>query len=169
MGKRFGDFQVNDLPGSQSEPAAMRAPGESYWELGLQDQHCGVMTDSQITQSGTKTHRILLVDDDPSMLTLLPRILVRKGFEVQVAGDADEAERVLEKDKFDAVVIDVQLPDRDGFSLAVAIHERWPALRIVFVTAFDSDATRKKAEDLGAGAFLTKPIGVDELIGHLRR
>jgi len=127
------------------------------------------MAHSQITQVSEKTHRILLVDDDSSMLALLPRILARKGFKVQVAADADAAERVLEGAEFDAIVIDVQLPGRDGFALAVVIHERWPALRIVFVTAFDSDASRKKAEALGAGAFLTKPIGVDELILHLRR
>ena len=116
-----------------------------------------------------RPQRILLVDDDPFMLTLLPRILARKGFEVYVAGDADTAERALEKLQVDAVVADVQLPGRDGFSLAIAIQQRWPTVKIVFVTAFDIDAFRKRAEVLGVRAFLSKPVRIEELIQHLTR
>jgi DNA-binding response OmpR family regulator len=111
--------------------------------------------------------RILVVDDDSAMLVLLPRILSRRGFEVVVASDADSAERQLESATVDFVVADVQLPGRDGFSLAVAIRKRWPAVKILFVSAFDMDNLRKRAQDLGIIAFLSKPIGVDELVAYL--
>ena len=112
--------------------------------------------------------RILVVDDDPSMLILLPKVLVRKGFAVSVAASADAAEKILEQGPFDAVVVDLQMPGRDGFSLAAAIRQRWPELRILVVSAYDSDAMRKKAAVLGVEAFLAKPVGVEELVHHLR-
>lgn len=116
----------------------------------------------------TKRPRILVVDDDASMLILLPKILVRKGFDVSVAGDADAAEKALERDEFDAVVVDLQMPGRDGFSLAGVVRQRWPGTKIIFVSAYDSDAMRKKAALLGVEAFLAKPVGVEELIQHLK-
>ena len=112
--------------------------------------------------------RILVVDDDPSMLILLPKVLVRKGFDVSVAGSADAAEKILEKGPFDAAIVDLQMPGRDGFSLVAAIRHRWPELRILVVSAYDSDAMRKKAAVLGVEAFLAKPVGVEELVHHLR-
>jgi len=119
------------------------------------------------SQDKGKPLRILLVDDDASMLVLLPKILARRGFEVVVAGDADAAERALEAGPVDVLVADVQLPGRDGLSLAMSVQKRWPTVRIIFVSAFDVDALRKRAEVLGVTAFLSKPIGVEELIGHL--
>jgi DNA-binding response OmpR family regulator len=111
--------------------------------------------------------RILLVDDDASMLILLPRILRRRGFDVIVASDADSAERELEKAAVDFIVADIQLPGRDGISLAAAVRKRWPSVKIVFVSAFDADALRARAQALGPVAFFSKPIGVDELVAHL--
>ena len=117
---------------------------------------------------GAKRTRILIVDDDPSMLVLLPKILARRGFDPATAADADGAEKVLEGESFEAVVMDLQMPARDGFSLAEAVRKRWPDTRIIFVSAYDSEAMRRKAMSLGADAFLAKPIGVEELISHLR-
>ena len=116
----------------------------------------------------TERQRILVVDDDPSMLILLPKVLVRKGFDVFVASDADAAEKILEKEPCDAAIVDLQMPGRDGFSLVTAIRHRWPELRIVVVSAYDSDAMRRKAAVLGVEAFLAKPVGVEELVHHLR-
>ena len=118
---------------------------------------------------GTKQLRVLIVDDDPSMLILLPKVLRRKGFDVAAAEDADIAELVLEKTQFDAVILDVQMPGRDGFSLVGAIRQRWPEVKIIFVSAYDSDSMRKRAALMGVEVFLAKPVGVEELILHLRK
>ena len=117
---------------------------------------------------GAKGQRILVVDDDPSMLILLPKVLARRGFDVETAGDADTAEKLLEAGGFGVVIADLQMPVRDGFSLAAAVRKRWHDTRIIFVSAYDSEAMKRKALSLGADAFLAKPIGVEELIAHLR-
>ena len=121
------------------------------------------------TQREKAVQRVLLVDDDVSMRALLPRILLRKGFEVHAAADADAAEQLLEKEAFDAVVVDLQMPGRDGFALVSAVQRRWPSVRVIIVSAFDSDATRRRAATLQVHGFLAKPVGVEELVLCLRR
>ncbi len=120
-----------------------------------------------VTHPGTRK-RVLLVDDDASMRILLPRILARRGFDVSVAKDADDAEKTLASRDFDAVVLDVQMPGLDGISLAKVVRTRWPDIEIIIVSAFDSESTRKRAADAGVKAFLPKPIGVEDLIGCLQ-
>ena len=104
--------------------------------------------------------KILLVDDRPENLVALEASLEGIGGEVVLAGSGTEALRHLLSEEFAAVLLDVKMPEMDGFETAELIRSR-PRSRqipIIFLTAYRSDAHLFRGYDLGAVDFLFKPI-----------
>jgi two-component system, OmpR family, response regulator MprA len=111
---------------------------------------------------------ILVVDDDVSLRTALERVLGASGFEVAVAEDGDEALALLRKRQFDAVVLDVVMPGRDGIGVCESLRRAGSQLPILMLTARDTIRDRVTGLEAGADDYLTKPFANDELIARLR-
>jgi len=111
--------------------------------------------------------RVLLVDDEPSMLFALKALLDTRGDEAVIARDATEALAALER--VDAVVSDFAMPGMDGLELLGAIRERDESLPVVLLTAHGSERIAVQAIRNGAYEYVTKPFDIDEMSTVLDR
>ena len=107
---------------------------------------------------------LLIVEDDPEMLDLLRKVLEKEGYRVSLAADSHEATASLSKIPFDLVVTDMVMPDNGGLELLQAIRASQPALPVIIITAFGDWGTYSRALELGAAAFISKPLKMAELI-----
>lgn len=111
---------------------------------------------------------ILLVDDDPSLLSLLARRLTREGFEVRTAPSGTAALSALERGWPTVVLIDLMMPVMDGVELARRI-KRIADLPIIVLSAVDADASKVAALETFAEDYVTKPFSFDELVARIHR
>lgn len=107
--------------------------------------------------------RILIVDDDPDVLELFSLALSSEGAEVATASDGDEAITMLMMSKPHLVVLDMMLPRRSGFLVFERIQEEPDAPPVLMVTANEGHRHKAYAENLGVGAYLTKPVAMERL------
>jgi two-component system, OmpR family, copper resistance phosphate regulon response regulator CusR len=112
--------------------------------------------------------RLLLVEDDEVMSRTAAEYLRRTGFSVDIAGDGESALRALRLNAYDAVVLDVRLPDTDGFSICRRLREMGSEARVLVATARDAVEDRVLGLDLGADDYLVKPYALTELAARLR-
>jgi two-component system KDP operon response regulator KdpE len=110
---------------------------------------------------------ILLVDDEPQLVRVLAPVLTTIGYEVSVAPTGNEALSQLAKEGYDAVILDLGLPDIDGKAVIETIRG-WSDVPIVVLSARDIEQEKIAALDLGADDFVNKPFGVGELLARLR-
>jgi len=112
--------------------------------------------------------RLLVVEDEPNIRELLATSLRFAGFEVHVAADGASAlEQAAEHDP-DLVVLDVMLPDMDGFTVTRKLRGSGRLLPIVFVTARDSLEDKIKGLTVGGDDYVTKPFSLEEVIARIR-
>ena len=107
---------------------------------------------------------ILVVDDEQNFLELMMRILSKRGFAVKTAANGDEALKLLEQQSFDLVLLDIKMGPMNGIQLLEKIKERQPLVKAIMMTAYPTNETRVQAMDLGASAYLTKPVELNALI-----
>jgi two-component system, OmpR family, copper resistance phosphate regulon response regulator CusR len=112
--------------------------------------------------------RILLVEDEPSAAHVLAKGLREQTYAVDVAGDGDAAVFQAGTTDYDAVILDVMLPKRDGFAVCRAIRESGCAVPILMVTARDAVEARIEGLDCGADDYLVKPFDFGELLARVR-
>src|SRR4028118_608336 len=126
------------------------------------------MNPSVLTRS-SKTDHILVVDDSPDNLFLVQRILEEEGYEITLAEDGRVALAQIEISPPDLVLLDVMMPDMDGFEVTKRIREnpKLPFIPILLITAFDQPSV-VKGLDTGADDFIRKPVEVDELLARVR-
>jgi two-component system OmpR family response regulator len=112
--------------------------------------------------------RLLLVEDDVKLVRALRRGLEREGYAVDLAGDGDDALAQARAHDYDAVVLDVMLPGRDGFSVCQELrrHANW--VPVLMLTARDHVKDRIRGLDAGADDYLVKPFDFGELLARLR-
>lgn len=111
--------------------------------------------------------RVLVVDDHRKIREPLATYLRRHHFDVRSAEDAGGMWQLLKQQPFDVVVLDVMLPDGDGFDLCQQLHRRCN-LPVILLTARDTTADRIRGLDLGADDYLTKPFEPRELVARLK-
>jgi len=113
---------------------------------------------------------ILVIDDDPGMLRALDKVLSGEGAAVTTAGWAGDAIDILTKRErvFNLVITDLRMPFVSGVTVAYAIHEIFPQLPVIVLTAFGSPDVRDVCREQGAAAFLEKPLDSEELIRTVR-
>jgi two-component system OmpR family response regulator len=116
----------------------------------------------------TPEARLLVVEDEPNIRELLATSLRFAGFEVQVAGDGTTAIRLAAEHHPDLVVLDVMLPDMDGFTVTRRLREAGRQLPIVFVTARDSLDDKVKGLTVGGDDYVTKPFSLEEVVARIR-
>jgi DNA-binding response OmpR family regulator len=112
--------------------------------------------------------KVLIVDDEPNIVTSLEFLMRRSGYDTQVARDGDEALAAVEAFRPDLVLLDVMLPRRDGFEVCQRLRaEGWAELKIVMLTAKGREAEITKGIAVGADAYVTKPFSTRELVDRV--
>jgi two-component system, OmpR family, response regulator len=111
---------------------------------------------------------VLVVEDDVRMAAALRRGLQAEGIIADVAVDGDEALRRIRAGAFDVVVLDVMLPDMDGFETCRRLRACGAWTPIIMLTARDAVTDRVRGLDSGADDYLTKPFSLAELLARLR-
>ena len=114
--------------------------------------------------------RILLIDDDPKILTLEKTILTQGGFSVDMAQDGPEGLTKLKASKYDAIVLDVMMPVMDGYEVARQIKqlESYKEVPIVMVTAATERDAMKQGFTSGAMVFMSKPFTAAKLLSAIQ-
>jgi DNA-binding NtrC family response regulator len=110
------------------------------------------------------TKTILIVDDDAALCQLVVDGLGREGFEVRTATSPDQALAAIASDEFDAVLVDINMPQMNGLELGRRILDQRPDLPIIVITAFGSLETAISAIRAGAYDFVTKPFEIEQLV-----
>jgi DNA-binding response OmpR family regulator len=115
--------------------------------------------------------RVLVVDDEPNILMSLEFLMKRAGFEVDVARDGRQALAALEGTPPDLVLLDVMMPEFDGYEVCARVRERpeWSGTKIVMLTARGRDAERERGMKAGADAYVTKPFSTRDLVEQVKR
>lgn len=111
---------------------------------------------------------VLIVEDDSEVAALVCAGLEEQGFQVQLSGNGEEAFNLATQKQFDAVVLDLMLPGRDGLSVLRGIRKNRNTVPILVLTARGELSERLEGLDLGADDYLTKPFYVEELISRIR-
>ena len=114
--------------------------------------------------------RILVVDDEPDTLGLVQLTLETAGYDVKAAASGGEALLLAQQHTFDAILLDIMMPDISGFDVCRRLQTTLtPVPAIVFLTAKNRPEDRVTGEALGASAYLLKPITRGQLLDVLRR
>ena len=111
---------------------------------------------------------LLVIEDDARLLRLLRRLLGQDGHVVEGAPTGTEGLEIAEEVELDAIVLDVGLPDVDGFEVARRLRKRGATVPILMLTARDAVASRVQGLDAGADDYLVKPFAYEELAARLR-
>jgi len=110
--------------------------------------------------------RILIVDDDPEVARMLARSLSRRGFQIDSTSSVDDALARAEKVRYDAAVLDLVMPGRDGADLAAVLRQRIPGIPVAFLTGYTHSPLLQTAERSGVRVF-TKPLVTQDLVDFL--
>jgi len=115
--------------------------------------------------------RVLIVDDEPTILLGLSHVLRRTGARVTPCLGRDEAEEAIQSQAFDLALLDVRLSGseaRAGLDLLTLLKQRSPRTHVIVMTAFGTDEVRREALARGASHYYDKPINLDHLLGLLK-
>ena len=107
--------------------------------------------------------RILIVDDSPDHANSLASLLIHRGHVVRVAYSSDAALEQAAADKADVVLLDIALPDMDGFELATRLRDLLPSAVFLAVSGHAGEAFQAKARAVGIEQYFVKPVAVAEL------
>ncbi len=115
------------------------------------------------------TKRVLIIDDEPSIVISLEFLLKRAGLEVQVARDGEEGLAKVRELRPDAVVLDVMMPKLDGFEVlkAVRADPEIADIPVLMLTAKAREAEQQRGLTLGANAYMAKPFSTHELVDQV--
>lgn len=116
-----------------------------------------------------EAHKILIVDDDPYILMSLEFLMKKNGYDVMIARNGTEALELLEKQIPQLVLLDIMMPDVDGYEICRRIKktEKLKAIKVVFMSAKTKEADIQKGYDLGASLYITKPFSTRELVKQI--
>jgi two-component system, OmpR family, response regulator MprA len=115
-----------------------------------------------------RTMRILVVDDDRAVREAVGRALRQEGYEVDAAGNGDQALQQMEERAPDAVVLDVLMPPPNGLAVARSLRQAGDRTPILMLTARDAVEDRVEGLDAGADDYLVKPFALAELLARVR-
>jgi len=113
-------------------------------------------------------HRILVVDDEPNILDVLTMALRFQGFEVETAATGEQALAAAASFKPQLMVLDIMLPDMEGFEVARRLGAQRAHVPIVFLTARDATEDKVRGLRVGADDYVTKPFSLEELVARIR-
>ena len=114
-------------------------------------------------------HKILVVDDSKTELLFLSDLLMKNGFAVKTAENADDAMRRIEEERPDLILIDVVMPGQNGFQLTRAIvrNPQYAQVPIILCTSKNQETDRVWGMRQGARDYIVKPVNADELVAKI--
>jgi len=114
--------------------------------------------------------KILIVDDEPSIIVPVQFLMEQNGYDVLVAFSGEEAMEIIAEKKVDLILLDIMLPVIDGFEVCQRVREnpQWNKIKIILLTALGSDANVEKGLALGADAYITKPFSNIEIVDKVK-
>ena len=113
--------------------------------------------------------KILIVEDEEGLLDGLAHNFRYEGYEVLTAKNGQEGLKLALKQKPDAVLLDIMLPEKDGFTVLKELRQRHRDIPVLVMTARNFEADVLKGFDLGADDYVTKPFGIKELMARVKR
>ena len=122
---------------------------------------------SSIAQTA-EGEKILIVDDDPGLSSLLERFFVSKGYRARAVPNVEQMDRLLAREVFNLVVLDLMLPGEDGLSACRRLRAAGNRVPIIMLTAKGDELSRIKGLELGADDYLVKPFAFSELLARVR-
>jgi len=117
---------------------------------------------------GPAIGNILITDDDPELRRVLKRTLYALGFQVAESPNGEQALKEVDSCRYDAVLMDVNMPGMGGIEACRAIRKKAPRLQILMLTVRDMETEKIAAFDAGADDYITKPFSIPELTARLR-
>ena len=126
--------------------------------------HTGTVTAADRTPEAT----LLVVDDEPNIRELLATSLRFAGFEVHAAADGGAALRLAKQVQPDLLVLDVMLPDMDGFTVTRRLRDKGQHVPVLFLTARDDTADKITGLTVGGDDYVTKPFSLEEVVARIR-
>lgn len=113
--------------------------------------------------------KILIADDEPTIVASLEFLMARSGYEVRVARNGDEALALVEAFTPDLVLLDVMMPRRSGYDVCRALRARpeWRGIKVVMLSARGREAEVQRGLAAGADAYVTKPFSSRELVARV--
>jgi DNA-binding response OmpR family regulator len=115
----------------------------------------------------SKKSIVMVVDDDIRMLRMMKRMLELESFQVIIANNGDTALKLFEKETPDLVLLDIMMPDMDGYTVCQRIRE-FSQVPIIMVTAKGDDKEKVEGLNIGADDYVTKPFSASELAARVR-
>jgi len=115
------------------------------------------------------TKKILIADDEPSIVAAVEFLLQRSGYDVHVARNGEEALELVERTTPDLVLLDVMMPVKSGYEVCTRIRERadWRHIKIIMLSAKGRDAEVTRGLALGADVYVTKPFSTRDLMAKI--
>jgi two-component system, OmpR family, response regulator len=113
-------------------------------------------------------HRILVVDDEPNILDVLAMALRFQGFQIETAATGEQALAAAASFKPQLMVLDIMLPDMEGFEVARRLGAQRAEIPIIFLTARDATEDKIRGLSIGGDDYVTKPFSLEELIARIR-
>lgn len=111
--------------------------------------------------------RVLVVEDNPAIRASLALFLENEGFEVVAVAEFARAQKLIETERFDTLITDLDLPGGTGLDLLLTARQFRPRMRSILMTGYGCSAVRKRASELGLAAYLEKPFDPNELLNAL--
>jgi len=114
--------------------------------------------------------KILAVDDEPNILMSIEFILEMEGYEVHTARDGEEALEVAERVRPDLILLDINMPRKDGYEVCRILKEREDkgGAKVIMLTAKGQTLEKKKGLEVGADEYVTKPFSAEDLLNKIR-
>lgn len=161
--RRHGGLRANSEVGKAAHDAARPHPGnrdEHFPPPRLRPPHAD--------PDRRRPLRVLVVDDDPDLAEVLSGALRYDGWQVRTAGDGVSAVAAARELLPDAIVLDVMLPDTDGFAVLRSLRAVRPDVCVLFLTARDAVEDRIAGITAGGDDYVTKPFSLEEVVARLR-
>ncbi|MFC1890328.1 PleD family two-component system response regulator [Thermodesulfobacteriota bacterium] len=128
------------------------------------------MSEPEISEAGPEVRaRILVIDDEESILEALSQVLKHGGFEYETTSNGWSALGLVESFKPDLIILDIVMPDIDGFTILEQIKNREESrdIPVILLSALDEDKKIWEGYNLGASYYITKPFTTDELLSGI--
>ncbi len=114
-------------------------------------------------------YSILIIEDEPVSAVVLDRILAENRYRVKRIGQGEDGLKLLEREDFDLVVLDLKLPDMEGAEVLSRIRRQYPLIKVIVITAYASVETAVAVMKTGAFSYLVKPFETDSLLREIER
>jgi len=117
----------------------------------------------------THSYKLLVVDDEDALRTVLSSELQSEGYSVDSASDGDEAITMLQNKAFDLILLDIKMPRVDGFEVLRFVKEQFPQTKVIMLTGFADLKNAIESKKLGAEDFVSKPYDLVDLLSTIER